>query len=167
MKQVLLSVLLMSAAIRCLEHNLEAKGSIFVVPNTMGNWYHAGEHCNSIGMRLAVIDSGDKNDRAIEAIKKAGIFDTSNTKAWIGSSNLGTGEQYYWQSTGAKQTFWGPGEPNNNEGIENCAEIRYTQTSSNALQHRGPSPCICSYRDLPQSGIEYHTHFAATGGGRI
>ncbi|XP_055535434.1 perlucin-like [Wyeomyia smithii] len=130
MKQALLLMLFLSSAIYCSDFNLSIRGSIFIVPDVTANWFQAGEYCNSLGMRLAVIDNADENTQAIHSILDAGKFAESTTEIWIGGSNLGQGTDYYWQPTGAKfeETFWGIGEPNNLGGVESCAQLRHTPT---------------------------------------
>uniref|UniRef100_A0A3B4V0R4 C-type lectin domain-containing protein n=1 Tax=Seriola dumerili TaxID=41447 RepID=A0A3B4V0R4_SERDU len=93
------------------------------------NWQDAEAHCNSEQGHLASFHSQEELS-----------FLTGDSK-WIGLKHNPTEGGYSWSDgTPLSHTNWGPGEPNNHEGREECVEMMYGDgrwNDNNCLQKRG------------------------------
>ncbi|XP_058832083.1 C-type lectin 37Db-like [Topomyia yanbarensis] len=95
------------------------------IPNFRTNWHKANEFCNSIGMRLLTIRSREENDAVAQFVQSTDKFNDVQCYFWIGGSDLGEEGVFSWVATGKLVTFtnWSPGEPNNNNGTEDCMQM--------------------------------------------
>ncbi|XP_058834313.1 perlucin-like [Topomyia yanbarensis] len=127
MKTLALAVFIL-ATVHCFAQDLQCLSpSRFYIPAYKANWFKATEHCNSLGMRLAVITTAEDNFHIIEAIKSSSIYNETRTQVWIAGSDLAQKGEFIWQPTGTwfSYTRWMPGQPDNAGGIEHCTEIRH------------------------------------------
>ncbi|XP_055528363.1 perlucin-like [Wyeomyia smithii] len=127
MQNIVIIVLLSSIACTFTQNLQCVSNTRYVVPDLIANWYKATEHCNSFGMRLAVITSPEEGALVLEAIKSWPQYDSTTKNFWIGGSDLAEHGVFYWQPTGNRfgYTNWKYGQPDNTNGTEHCVEIRY------------------------------------------
>ncbi|XP_069056614.1 CD209 antigen-like protein C isoform X2 [Pleurodeles waltl] len=78
------------------------------------NWTASRDNCRSMDSQLAIIENRDEET----FIELAGQGPT-----WIGLSKADNGSWFWEDGTLLGQSFWQPGEPNNNVGSERCAEF--------------------------------------------
>ncbi|CAL8384873.1 unnamed protein product [Gadus morhua 'NCC'] len=80
------------------------------------SWGAAQEDCVSRGARLVSIN--------LQAEEEFLSLYTKGTSKWIGLSHNPTAGGYTWtDGSPVSHTNWGPGEPNDHEGRENCVEM--------------------------------------------
>lgn len=74
--------------------------------------------------RLATIESKAENDAIIEFVKNSDKYGDW-IRFWIGGSDLAEEGTFTWTSSNKRLTYadWGPNEPNNKDGNENCMEL--------------------------------------------
>ena len=78
-------------------------------------WDAARAHCRTLGMDLAIVRSAADN-AAIKAIAGGDV--------WIGLHDKTTENRWVWvDGSNAVYTNWGPGEPNNSGGNEDCVHM--------------------------------------------
>uniref|UniRef100_A0A4Y0BCQ8 C-type lectin domain-containing protein n=1 Tax=Anopheles funestus TaxID=62324 RepID=A0A4Y0BCQ8_ANOFN len=99
---------------------MEAHGAkTYVAYKRSLSFFQAWQQCRISGGHLASIESAEENARVEAAIRAVGDF----TKEWIiGATDLGAEGNFVWIGLNKKATYlnFGPGEPSNNGGTENC-----------------------------------------------
>ncbi|XP_036424670.1 galactose-specific lectin nattectin-like [Colossoma macropomum] len=119
-----------------------AFGRCFKFFKTELKWTEAETECLKYGGNLASVRSHRENLFLQHLIKQAtGSF----TRAWLGASDCVTEGTWLW-SDGSKMSFknWGPTQPSNYLGKENCLEINYGDTyqwNDDACDVRKPFVC--------------------------
>ncbi|XP_058464569.1 perlucin-like [Malaya genurostris] len=114
--------------VRCFAQDLQCVSySKYYIPAFKANWYRAGEICNSLGMRLAIVTSPEHNNNIANAVMASSCYNATRTQVWIGGSDLAEEGQFYWQPTGTwfSYTNWLVGQPDNAGNSEDCVEIRH------------------------------------------
>lgn len=84
------------------------------------NWYEAYELCRREQMQLLVVSSAAEELQTRELMARNGWH-----WIWLGANRLGTTNKFVWTATGEELTYnnWGPGEPNNVDGVEHCLDM--------------------------------------------
>uniref|UniRef100_A0A3B4EJZ9 C-type lectin domain-containing protein n=2 Tax=Pygocentrus nattereri TaxID=42514 RepID=A0A3B4EJZ9_PYGNA len=119
-----------------------AFGRCFKFFKTELMWTEAETECLKYGGNLASVRSLREHLLLQQLIKQAtGSF----TRAWLGASDCVTEGTWLW-SDGSKMSFqnWGPTQPSNYLGKENCLEINYGDTyqwNDDACNVRKPFVC--------------------------
>lgn len=87
------------------------------------SWQNAQRYCLSIGGHLVSINSEAENEQVKNLLKGVAM------DAWIGARNVGEGMRFLWVD-GGELIFsdWHTGEPNNDNGVEECASFRNSGT---------------------------------------
>ena len=101
--------------------NFGFESTFFFVNDKDGqyNWQNALEDAETRGGRLAVLDTQEKIDAAIQAM---GISESS---AWIGLTDEAEEGEWKWITGDPLEIDnWGDGEPNNSGGSEDYVEMR-------------------------------------------
>jgi hypothetical protein len=94
---------------------LTSNGHHYLFCNTLQTWQNARAICLSYDGDLASIDS---------AAEKAWIRPNLTSLTWIGLNDQTTESNFIWGNGAAKlYTNWGPGEPNDSGGNEDCTEM--------------------------------------------
>ncbi|XP_003199282.2 uncharacterized protein [Danio rerio] len=84
------------------------------------DWITAEINCQSLGTNLASIQNKVENDFLLSLVP-------DSTRCWIGGHDGEQEGQWLWTDGSVyNYTNWCPGEPNNNNGKENCLEINWT-----------------------------------------
>lgn len=90
--------------------------SFYYVSTTQKTWQESREDCLHRGADLMIIDSQEEQDFSKRLFKRMwiGLTDTEKEGVWkwVDGSLL-------------RKSFWETGEPNNEHGTENCAEINF------------------------------------------
>ncbi|XP_017294281.1 galactose-specific lectin nattectin [Kryptolebias marmoratus] len=92
------------------------------VENKM-DWADAESRCNSFDGNLVSVLSKAEYDFIRDLIFKAS---GTNTRCWVGANDATKEDHGIWSDGSTFDpnfSFWGPGEPNNKDGNENCMEI--------------------------------------------
>jgi hypothetical protein len=98
---------------------LAGSASCYVVGDTTFSWQDARSFCQAWGGDLVQIDSAEENEQLAERIVDS---------AWIGANDIGEEGTFLWAGGDALEyAAWGPGQPNNLDGLEDCAELRTLQ----------------------------------------
>nr|KAG5703771.1 hypothetical protein BaRGS_009569 [Batillaria attramentaria] len=99
--------------------------------------------CESLGAKLAEIESSLENDFVKDLATKAG------GPTWLGGTDNAMEGTWKWSSSGNLFTFtdWGQSQPDNNGGIENCLHMRRSDNYRwNDANCTACSPCQRSDR---------------------
>jgi hypothetical protein len=95
--------------------------SCYLYSSTKKTWSAASSHClaNSNGW-LVTVNSQAENDYV-------STFQTNGNEVWIGFSDLKIEGTFVWVNNAEKSTYtsWLPGNPDNWNNIEDCAEAGY------------------------------------------
>jgi len=94
----------------------------YIETNLKVNWYQAAHNCREMGGNLLNIESSEEMDAILSILPKVPLDDS---RYWI-SSNCLAKNSYFTSVTSGEvmpYTRWGPGEPNNETGIEFCFEL--------------------------------------------
>ncbi|XP_013880211.1 galactose-specific lectin nattectin [Austrofundulus limnaeus] len=88
---------------------------------TERDWYDSEHFCNSMGASLESLETQGESTFVKELVYRSAGY---NKPAWVGGSDA-VKEGFWFWSNGTPFTFkdWGPGEPDNNGGNENCMMI--------------------------------------------
>jgi hypothetical protein len=90
--------------------------SCYLVGDTTFSWRDARNFCQAWGGDLVQIDSAEENTQ---------LAQRTEGSAWIGANDLGEEGTYRWVGGDPLQYMgWSMGQPNNLEGLEDCAELR-------------------------------------------
>lgn len=97
--------------------------SHYLISNFTANWHGATEYCFSIGMRLAIIESEEENDKVIAMAKSSKNYKADDFSLWLGASDLAKEGKFRWHATGMpiryKESFR-PGQPDDDQRQEDC-----------------------------------------------
>ncbi len=108
-------------------------------------WSSARSACLTAGRDLVTIDSAAENAFVASTAASFGLHAASNT-VWMGLDDLALEGTFVWAS-GAPVSFtsWGPGEPNDASGGEDCGEIFMVGAVGawNDLFCTFPRPYVC------------------------
>ncbi|KAL9701597.1 hypothetical protein quinque_005038 [Culex quinquefasciatus] len=96
----------------------------FVIPFFTANWYKSVEYCNYLGLRLAVIDSKEKEASLYAAVMDSDVYSDGSNLVWVGASDLADEGSFHWHGTGRRVVYsnWADRQPDNGEKIEHCVE---------------------------------------------
>ncbi|XP_043980383.1 ladderlectin-like [Gambusia affinis] len=96
-------------------------GRCFLYVTRKKSWADAEYHCLSLRANLASIHSTNEYNFLRDLIYKAS---GAHTTSWVGAHDSAEEGTWMW-SDGSKFLFhnWGPGQPNNYRGNENCMDI--------------------------------------------
>ena len=92
------------------------------IENDRLDWFQANQYCKNVGGNLASFQTRD-------GMNFVTVDQNLNIKGdkyfWIGFNNIDKSKGYMW-SDGLPTYFtnWSPGQPDNYNGVEDCAEIR-------------------------------------------
>ncbi|XP_065082421.1 perlucin-like [Ochlerotatus camptorhynchus] len=116
---VLFSFLGIAEVVRC--------GSYYI-PDAVKDWFEAVEFCHELEMRLAVVDSAEKQHAIVEAIRSSDVFNPNRMDLWIGANDLDQEGRFVWQATGEGlgYTNWKPTMPDDHLLNEDCVHLHYT-----------------------------------------
>ncbi|XP_036420096.1 C-type lectin domain family 4 member E-like [Colossoma macropomum] len=108
--------------------------SFYYTSTEKKSWSASRQYCRDRGADLAIIKSREEQ----EFINK--VF--GSTEAWIGLTDSHTEGVWKWVDNSALTTkFWFEGEPNDYEGIEDCAVSRYKGAGSERVSTWADYPC--------------------------
>ncbi|XP_050079591.1 perlucin-like [Anopheles maculipalpis] len=118
----------------------------YVAYKISATFFEAYQQCRLFGGYLASIDSAAENARAVTAIKAVGDI---NRQWYIGGSDLGKEGTFVWVGLNKRASYlnFGPSEPNNSNGIENCiaiGSISGTQWNDIPCSFKAPG-FVCTY----------------------
>jgi len=117
---------------------LPATGHAYRERHGHQSWFQAEDTCESTGpgIHLAVIDD------ATELAAVESFIDVQ--PIWVGVNDVDI-EGHFVTVTGGPATFlpWAPGEPNNNQGAEDCVEILGNAFNDDACDTALPFLCEC------------------------
>ncbi|XP_021700862.1 perlucin [Aedes aegypti] len=103
--------------------------SKFYIPDYKANWIAAVQHCNRLGMRLAVVDAEWKQTEIVHLVHSFRHFlaDATRFDLWIGANDLALEGKFIWHATGLGMQFtnWKKDEPNNLHTKEHCLHMWY------------------------------------------
>ncbi|RVE75673.1 hypothetical protein OJAV_G00001130 [Oryzias javanicus] len=89
-------------------------GSFYYISVIEKSWQNSRIDCWGKGADLIIIDSKEENEFARKFKKRV----------WIGLSDRQNEGHWIWQDgSPLRKSFWYPGEPNNDQNNEDCAEI--------------------------------------------
>ncbi|XP_056128122.1 CD209 antigen-like protein C [Rhinichthys klamathensis goyatoka] len=104
----------------------------FFLSNESKSWSESRKYCRDRGADLIVINTEEKQ-RCISSFYKE--------RVWIGLSDIENEGILKWvDNSTLKQGFWKEGEPNDDDGDEDCVEIMNACSSSN-LNNWNDLPC--------------------------
>uniref|UniRef100_A0A670KCX2 C-type lectin domain-containing protein n=1 Tax=Podarcis muralis TaxID=64176 RepID=A0A670KCX2_PODMU len=121
----------------------EFLGSCYYYSEDEKQWEDARKFCITISSHLVIINSKHEQNFVITKIKL--------TSVWIGISDAVNEGVWQWvDGTAPTERFWRQGEPNNNDGVENCAvlykEGNWNDIDCNLKVHfvcEKPTGCNC------------------------
>ncbi|KAL9701596.1 hypothetical protein quinque_005037 [Culex quinquefasciatus] len=95
----------------------------YVIPYFTANWHKSVEYCNYLGLRLAVIDSKEKEASLYVAVKASDVYSSGGTLVWVGASDLADEGNFHWHGTGRRVAYsnWARRQPDNTFD-EHCVE---------------------------------------------
>ncbi|KAL4221831.1 hypothetical protein ACF0H5_020085 [Mactra antiquata] len=86
-------------------------------------WQNARDHCKHLGngAHLAIVMSNEENNFLLNMLRNTQFSDT-NMQVWMDGNDLATEGTFIWEATGEGLEIadWGPNEPNQNGGNEDC-----------------------------------------------
>jgi hypothetical protein len=96
------------------------------------DWPSAAAQCSANGMRLARVDDMLANDWIVNTLEGSPLpADTGSNWIWLGGTDAATEGTWLWpdgvvfyQNGSGAFAPWGPAEPNNGRGGENCLAVR-------------------------------------------
>ncbi|XP_052567266.1 perlucin-like [Culex pipiens pallens] len=107
----------------------------YVIPYFTANWHKSVEYCNYLGLRLAVIDSREKEAGLYAAVKASDVYSSGSTLVWVGASDLADEGNFHWHGTGRRVAYsnWARRQPDN-AGAEHCVEVGLHEYPSLSMQ---------------------------------
>ncbi|XP_030610065.1 ladderlectin-like [Archocentrus centrarchus] len=118
---------------------------LIYVPKPM-TWAEAQKNCESMNGNLASVQSLEEYQLVQKAISEAS---QASDRTWIGGSD-GQQDGYWFWIDGARFTYtnWCSGQPNNNNGIEECMEMNFSgDKCMNDLDCLKRLPSVCVRRN--------------------
>lgn len=104
--------------------------------NSARTYQEAVQFCEEKGRELYLPRNAEENKQLFEKMKHDHV-----RRAWIGLHvTPGTRNFVDKDSVTAAPTFWGPNEPNNNGGKENCGEMRVLDKNTD-VKNWNDRPC--------------------------
>jgi Lectin C-type domain len=95
------------------------KGHHYKYVDDKSTWYIARAKCEKMGGHLICIGDADEDFFAVNLIKQA-----QGITAWIGASDEEEAGVWRWvNGEPFSYSRWGPGQPDNTNGVETCVEI--------------------------------------------
>ncbi len=117
-----------AAAIPCVEGNVNmvdpASGICYMLFNAGGTWNQASAGCNAAGNGAHLVTILSAAENTFVRSITTGVF-------YIGAADVATEGTFLWvtgEAINATFSRWDGGEPNNNNGNEDCAEMRDNDT---------------------------------------
>uniref|UniRef100_A0A3Q4MX43 C-type lectin domain-containing protein n=1 Tax=Neolamprologus brichardi TaxID=32507 RepID=A0A3Q4MX43_NEOBR len=112
--------------------------SCYLLSESSGSWHSARKHCTDQGADLVVIDSPEEQNFIASFTQK---------ETWIGLSDIEQEGTWKWvDGTPLKlelTRYWASLQPDNLLFRENCAHIRYQQTSWNDERCENSLQWVC------------------------
>ena len=110
-------------------------GKIYAVYDDVNSWSEAKEFCETRGGNLVAITTKAEQNYITSLLKNSNV-----SQYWIGATR-GSGDTYSWV-TGESFAYnnWNTGEPNNNNGTENCV-VMFKNGKWNDGDAVNPYPC--------------------------
>ncbi|XP_058636983.1 CD209 antigen-like protein C [Onychostoma macrolepis] len=111
--------------------NMDASKRVcFFISNELKSWSDSRQYCRERGADLVIINTEEKQKFISSLVKE---------RAWIGLSDTENEGNMTWvDNSTLKQGFWLRGEPNNQDGNEDCIEL---MPSHPALNNWNDLPC--------------------------
>nr|ABQ40396.1 codakine isoform 2 [Codakia orbicularis] len=111
----------------------------YIYQSAKASWASAQSSCQALGGILAEPDTACENEVLIHMCKENG--DAGSFGPWLGGQKVGGAWQ--WSSSGAAFDYlrWGPHEPNNSGGNEDC--LHYNWLSWNDLRCHYQASYLC------------------------
>ncbi|XP_062554251.1 perlucin-like [Armigeres subalbatus] len=105
------------------------QSTVFHISRVKKSWVSAIEYCKCYEMRLAVVDTLEKQKLLEQAIVGSPIFSKKYTTVWIGANDRETEGHFVWQPTGTAVQYsnWGPTAPNKRGRNKNCVHLVYSE----------------------------------------
>jgi hypothetical protein len=124
-------------------------GNDYLFVRTPKTWHEAQSLCSVNGYKLVTIN--DANEEFFLQTHEASTGLLSDW--WIGLNDIGSEGFFVWDGGFSSYTNWYSGEPNNNEGNEDCVTERYLggQWQWNDLPCSQRLPFICEANPAPVS----------------
>uniref|UniRef100_A0A6P7GDW6 L-selectin-like n=1 Tax=Diabrotica virgifera virgifera TaxID=50390 RepID=A0A6P7GDW6_DIAVI len=97
----------------------------YIRTDATSNFWGAAEFCASIYMKLLTVETEAENAAVLSVLESHTATETTKRCFWTSGNRLAESSNdwtWTWLTTGNKITFfdWGSGEPNNQEGDEEC-----------------------------------------------
>nr|XP_019557309.2 perlucin-like protein [Aedes albopictus] len=123
MKFILKAVLLLVFPC-CYSHCTSSQPKYHIATYT-SNWFEAAEYCHRMNKQLAILDSEEKQNAAVEAAQAEELHLSGFFGVWLGATDLARTGNFVWHNTGARMRFsrWKPGEPSGRG--EHCVVLYY------------------------------------------
>ncbi|XP_062594565.1 perlucin-like [Saccostrea cucullata] len=105
----------------CLKGWVKHGNSCYMLNTQKLTWEQANDNCRGLSARLVEIETKPENIFIENIIKKR----EANGQAWLGASDNTQENTWIWNYSGLPLRFsnWRQGEPNNDEGSEDCMGI--------------------------------------------
>ncbi|XP_071125999.1 C-type lectin domain family 10 member A-like [Mytilus edulis] len=105
------------------------------------SWHAAKDDCRRKGGHLVKVEGKAENDWLLTAWKELDLY-----YPWIGANDIQKKGSWNWESdqSSLSYSFWGPNEPNDEQGIEDCVHFWYLNTGGwNDIECTEPFSYIC------------------------
>ncbi|XP_044191068.1 lactose-binding lectin l-2-like [Thunnus albacares] len=121
------------------------QGRCYKYVSTHMTWADAELHCVSEKANLVSIHSLEEHNFVTSLIKN---FDHTKEPTWIGLNDVHKEDRWMWSDGCAVNfDFWFPGEPNNNNRIEDCVHNNHgTDLKWNDAKCYYTYPSVCASR---------------------
>ena len=112
----------------------------YVMHSRFNKMADARQQCQNVGADLPIISSAEENNFILDLLEKEG-----KDWAWVGLQRNTSDLAFYWVNGSelrGKYSAWNAGEPNNSEGVENCAYMKGYRNINKGKWN----DCRCEYK---------------------
>ena len=109
-----------------------------MVAGSPKSWEGAKAHCEHLGGHLMEVRTQEQYDDAVR------IEAEIDTRFWLGGCDVDEEGSFVWASDGERvdSEFWADGEPNNDDGEEDCIEMLAIGFNDNSCSAGRPFVCV-------------------------